>query len=349
MAHELQSERVATAGPVEAIEAYFERGWTDGLPVMPPTPDRVAEFLDAAGVPPDDVIGAIPTREVVITAEKVAINAVMAGCLPEYMPVVIAAARAMCEEPFNLHANSGTLSGAAQIIVVNGPLRRDLEINCRDGVFGPGFRANATIGRALRLVIRNVARSVPGFLDRASFSNPARYTWCFGENEEESPWTPLHVERGLALEASAVTLFAVMDPVKVTGLHPQRPEEFLDRAAALVRTVWTYAQTSSFDTCRSLLVVVGGEHMDMTAQAGWSKDDIRHYLFPKLRAPQSGYEVPSPIASADKILIVAAGGRAMAQSWFMVPFPSHCPVTQEVQPPRAQQGPRGAGNEGKST
>ncbi len=331
MTQDLKSERVTTAGPVEAIEAYFERGWTDGLPVIPPTPERVAEFLDAAKVPPGDVIGSIPTREVVITAEKVAVNAVMAGCLPEYMPVVVAAARAMCEEPFNLHANSGTLSGAAQLIVINGPVRRELEVNCRDGVFGPGFRANATIGRALRLVIRNVARSTPGFLDRAVFSNPARYTWCFGENEEESPWTPLHVERGLPLEAGAVTLFAVMDPVKVTGLHPQSPEEFLGRAAALVRTVWTYSQTSSFDPCRSLLVVVGGDHMDLLAQAGWSKDDIRSYLYPRLTAAGDGYEYPSPIASPDNILIVAAGGRAMAQSWFMVPFPSHCPVTREIE------------------
>ncbi len=334
MSYQFRSAQIATEGPLEAIETCFERGWTDGLPVMPPTPERVAQFLDAAGVAPDEVVGAVPTREVVITAEKVAINAVMAGCLPEYMPVVMAAARAMCDEPFNLHANSGTLSGAAQIIVVNGPVRGELGIACRDGLFGPGFRANATIGRAIRLVIRNVARSVPGFLDRASFSQPGRYTWCFGENEEESPWTPLHAERGLPRDTSAVTLFAVMDPVKVTGLHPQRPEEFLDRASVMLRMVWTYSQTSSYDACRSLLVVIGPEHMDLCATAGWSKDDIRRYLFPRLKAPAAGYEFPSPIARPEHILIVAAGGRAMAQSWFMVPFPSHCPVTRALEPGR---------------
>ncbi len=334
MAHELQSPQIATAGPVEAVEACFERGWTDGLPVMPPTPERVAQFLDVVGVRPDEVIGAVPTREVVITAEKVAINAVMAGCLPEYMPVVMAACRAMCEDAFNLHANSGTLSGAAQMIVVNGPVRKELGINCRDGVFGPGFRANATIGRAIRLVIRNVARSIPGFLDRAAFSHPGRYTWCFGENEEESPWPALHMERGLPADASAVTLFAVMDIVKATGLHPTSPESFLDRAAFLTRTVWTYSQTSSYDPCRSLLVVVGWEHMDLCAKARWSKADIRNYLFPRLKAPGAGYEFTSPIASPDNILVVAAGGRAVAQTWLMAPFPSHCPVTRVIEPPR---------------
>jgi hypothetical protein len=334
MSYDLRSDRVSTAGPVEAIETCFERGWTDGLPVMPPTPERVAQFLDVVGARPDEVIGAVPTREVVVTAEKVAINAVMAGCLPEYMPVVMAACRAMCEEAFNLHANSGTLSGAAQIIVVNGPVRKELGINCRDGVFGPGFRANATIGRAVRLVIRNVARSIPGFLDRATFSQPGRYTWCFGENEEESPWPALHTERRLPANASAVTLFAVMDIVKATGLHPDSPEAFLDRAAFLTRTVWTYSQTSSYDPCRSLLVIIGWEHMDLCAKARWSKADVRNYLFPKLKAPGAGYEFASPIASADNILVVAAGGRAIAQTWLMVPFPSHCPVTRVIEPPR---------------
>ncbi|MBI3742755.1 MAG: hypothetical protein HY261_00505 [Chloroflexi bacterium] len=334
MNHRFHSPEIATEGPVAAIETCFDRGWTDGLPVMPPTPDRVAEFLDVVALKPDEVIGAVPTREVVITAEKVAINAVMAGCLPEYMPVVVAACRAMCDEPFNLHANSGTLSGAAQIVVVNGPIRKELGINSGLGVFGPGFRANATIGRAVRLVIRNVTRSIPGFLDRASFSQPGRFTWCFGENEEDSPWTPLHAERGLAPEASAVTLFAPMDPVKATGLHPKSPESFLERAAFLVRTVWTYKQSSSYDSCRSLLAVIGWEHMNLCLQAGWSKADIRNYLFPRLRAPGNGWEFRSPIASPDNILVVAAGGPAVMQSWFMVPFPSHGPVTRAVEPAR---------------
>ena len=334
MTNQFRSAQIATEGPVEAVETCFERGWTDGLPVMPPTPQRVAEFLDVVALEPDEVIGAVPTREMVVTAEKVAINAVMAGCLPEYMPVVVAACRAMCDEQFNLHANSGTLSGAAQIVIVNGPVRKELGVNCGLGVFGPGFRANATIGRAVRLVIRNVARSIPGFLDRAAFSYPGRYTWCFGENEEESPWVPLHAERGLSPEASAVTLFAAMDPVKATGLHPKSPEAFLDRAAFLVRTVWTYQQSSSYDSCRSLLAVIGLEHMNLCRQAGWSKADIRNYLFPRLRAPDNGWEFRSPIASPDNILVVAAGGPAVMQSWFMVPFPSHGPVTCPIEPAR---------------
>ena len=334
MPHKLESARVYSEGPLESMEDYFQRGWTDGLPIVPPTPERVSEFLGVIGLSPAEVIGAIPTREVTVTAEKVAINAVMAGCLPEYMPTVLAACRAMLDERFNLHANSGTLSGAAQIVVVNGPVRQALGMNCDAGVFGPGFRPNATIGRAVRLVIRNVGRSVPGFLDRSAFSQPGRYTWCFGENEEESPWTPMHLERGFSLDSSTVTLFAVMDPLRVTGLSPKTPEGWLDHAARYVRSVWTYQTPSSFDGSRSLLVVIGAEHMDLTANAGWDKADIRAYLFEKLTAPDAGFEFRSAIYNPDNILLVAAGGRAVMQSWFMVPFPSHCPVTLPIEPAR---------------
>jgi len=329
--HELLSDEVRSADALEAIETYFDRGWTDGLPVVPPTPERVAEFLDAVGIAASEILGRIPTREVEISAEKVAVNAVMAGCLPEYMPVVVAAVRAMCDESFNLHANSGTLSGAAQIVVVNGPVRRALGIHAGAGVFGPGFRANATIGRAVRLVIRNVGRSVPGFLDRAVFSQPGRFTWCLGEDEEASALVPLHVERGFAPEDSAVTLFAVMDPLKLTWIDPVSPEELLDEAAARVRMVWTYQTSSSFDDRRSLLVVLGGDHTQTVVEAGWTKADLRAHLFGRLTEPDSGREFRTPIRGPDNILIAVAGGRAMLQSWFMLPFPSHGPVSRRIE------------------
>src|SRR5262249_52736122 len=158
------------------------------------------------GLEPTEILGAVPTREVVVTAEHVAINAVMAGCRADYMPVVVAAVRAHLHEKANCHSTTGTLSGAAQLVIVNGPVRTELDINGRAGCFGPGWRANATIGRALRLVIRNVCRSIPYFLDRATFSTPARYSFCIGEDEEDSSWLPLHVERGFEPGTSAVTV-----------------------------------------------------------------------------------------------------------------------------------------------
>ena len=141
---------------------YHRRGWTDGLPVVPPTPERVELFLAAGGIGAAEVIGTVPTRDVVVTGEHVAINAVMAGCAPEYMPVVLAAVRAHLDEMANCHSTTGTLSGAAQMVVVNGPVRTEIGVHGGAGCFGPGWRANATIGRALRLVIRNACRAVPG-------------------------------------------------------------------------------------------------------------------------------------------------------------------------------------------
>ena len=192
------------------LEDYYARGWTDGLPIVAPTPERVEQFLAAAQLSPETVLGEVATRDVVVTAEHAAINAVMAGCRPEYMPVVIAAVRGHLREKGNCHSTTGTLSGAAQVVIVNGPARQALDINGTAGCFGPGWRANATIGRALRLVIRNVCRAIPNFLDRATFSTPARYTFCFGEDEEGSDWLPLSVERGVPAGTSAVTVASMM-------------------------------------------------------------------------------------------------------------------------------------------
>ncbi|MFP8876529.1 MAG: TlpA family protein disulfide reductase, partial [Myxococcota bacterium] len=203
---------------------YVERGWTDGLPVVPPSPEKVARFLASAGLEADEILGEVPTREVVVTAEHAAINAVMAGCRAEYMPVVVAAVRAHLHEKANCHSTTGTLSGAAQIVVVNGPVRRELDVQCEGACFGPGWRANATIGRALRLVIRNVCRAIPGFLDRASFSSPLRYSFCFGENEEASDWQPLHVERGFAASESTVTVHSTMTFMPCVDFTSRSPE-----------------------------------------------------------------------------------------------------------------------------
>ena len=168
---ELTSRRIELTDPAEAMEYFYQQGWTDGLPVVPPAPERVSEFLEYAGNLPGNILGMIPTRNRVITAEKVAINAVMAGCLPNYMPVIVAAVEAMCQEEFNLHGISATTGGTAPLLIVNGPAVQQLNINFGVNCFGPGVRANATIGRAIRLILMNVGGSIPGIDDRAT-----RYT-----------------------------------------------------------------------------------------------------------------------------------------------------------------------------
>ena len=223
-------------------------------------------------------LGTVPTRNVTVTAEKVAINAVMAGCRPEYFPVVVASVRGLLQEKANCHSTTATLAGAAHAVIVNGPIREQIGIRSGQACFGPGFRANATIGRALRLVIRNVCRAVPGELDRATFSWPLRYSFCFGENEEASDWAPLHVELGYSASDSVVTLQSVMNFLEVTDLDPS-PIAILEaicvraRQTGLVRDEWAGDE-------RGMVVVVGAEHQMRLVADGWTKAKIQEYLYP---------------------------------------------------------------------
>ena len=297
------------------LEDYYERGWTDGLPVVPPTPEKVEQFLAAAGLAPDEILGEVPTREVVVRAEQVAINAVMAGCLPAYMPVVAAAVRAHLHEKGNCHSTTGTLSGAFQTVIVNGPIRAELGIESGAGCFGPGFRANATIGRALRLVVRNVCRAVPGVLDRASFSNSQRFSFCFGEDEECNDWTPLHVERGLTASDSAATVHSVMTMVAATDFTSRSPEQVCDSILAKIRAHFV-ASDRWLGEDNNLVMVVGPEHRRYFDAAGWSKDDIRNYLWPRFfEAGQNRVGLGKP----EGLLIVSAGGDGMGETWLLFP------------------------------
>jgi hypothetical protein len=314
----LLAARVAYDDPLELVEDYHRRGWTDGLPVIPPTPEAVERFLDAAGLAPDEVLGRVPTREVVVTAEHAAINAVMAGCRADYMPVVVAAVRAHLHEKANCHSTTGTLSGASQLVIVNGPVRTELDINCTAGCFGPGWRANATIGRALRLVVRNVCRAVPGFLDRATFSTPARYSFCFGEDEEGSPWLPLHVERGLAPGRSAVTVHSVMVMLASGDMVSRTPEGILDSLARTIRRQGT-AGDRWLGEGTNVVAVMGPEHRRYLVDAGWSKADARAYLWPQLTAPRQAGEGQVRLGSPEGLLLVGAGGPGMAETWVMFP------------------------------
>src|SRR5262245_14862754 len=205
-------EEQSVQDALDLIEECYERGWTDGMPVVPPTSLGLKRMLDATGRDPQEVLGALPPKEGILTVEKVALNALMAGCKPEYMPVVLAAAEAIIDPRFNLRFNSRSTRGPAPLLVINGPIRQELSINCRSNVFGPGWRANATIGRAIRLLIRNVGGAVPGEMDRATLGHPGKYTYCIGEDEEHSPWQPLDVQRGFAKEDNVVTVISCEGP-----------------------------------------------------------------------------------------------------------------------------------------
>ena len=318
------------------LEDYYARGWTDGLPIVPPTPAAVESFLGFAGLEPSTVLGAVPTREVAVTAEHAAINAVMAGCRVDYFPVVVAAVRAHLQDKANCHSTTGTLSGAAQIVIVNGPIRQEIDLNCRAGCFGPGWRANATIGRALRLVIRNVCRAVPNFLDRATFSTPARYAFCFGENEEDSPWVPLHVERGFRAEESTVTVHSAMTVLSAEEMVARTPEGILDTICTVTRRKGTAGDQWLGDGT-NLVMVIGQEHMRWLTAAGWSKADIRSYLWPRLtEAPRPG-ERTVKLGHPEGLLIVAAGGPGMAETWLFFPHLAWA-ITEAVLPPATPGG-----------
>ncbi|MBI2846381.1 MAG: hypothetical protein HYX82_00710 [Chloroflexi bacterium] len=271
----LSSKQYQVGSALEAIEFYYEKGWTDGLPVVPSTAERVEEFLEKAGKRSQDVIGEVPERGRTITAEKVAINAVMAGCLPEYMPVLIAVVEAVTEKAFNLHGSAASTMGSAQLIVVNGPIAKKLGINSGVNLFGPGFRPNATIGRALRLILMNVCGAIPGVMDKSTFGHGGKYSFCIAENEDLSPWEPFHVERGFPREESVVTVFAAQAPIQVTNFIGNTPEDILASVADTMATVG-YEQAE-------IVVIISPEHLHHISGHGWSKRDVKRFLAEKAR------------------------------------------------------------------
>ena len=231
----LASRRVELGASEDPIEAAFARGWTDGLPVTPPTEERVARMLEGTSLPPDQVICALPPDLAECTVEKVAVNTVMAGCLPEYLPVVLAAVTAAAGSRFNIHGIAATTYFTGPVVVVNGPIRRRIGMNSGINALGQGNRANLTIGRALNLVVRNVGGARPGGVDRAALGSPGKLSFCFPEDEEASPWESLATERGFSPEDSTVTLFAGHGPIEVVDQkipHPRVPGRDLRIAAA---------------------------------------------------------------------------------------------------------------------
>jgi hypothetical protein len=255
-------------------EDYYARGWTDGLPVMPVTESVVTDFLARTNRDPDEVLLAMPHLNRECTVRLAAINAAMAGCLPEYFPVVLAAWAALVEEGYVPRAIWQSTTGTASILLVNGPVRQQIGLNSRSNVFGSGFRANATIGRAIRLTAINAFGLRPGELDQGTQGNPAKYSACIAENEEESPWAPLHIEHGFDAQASTVTAMTMRSVVHIEARHTTVPEQLaLDLADTIRRTGALIHETIS--ACLAL----GPEHAALFARAGWSKADLRRFVY----------------------------------------------------------------------
>jgi len=315
----LRSRRLEADDEIAAAELFQRNGWTDGLPIVPPTGARVAECLEWAHLAPDEILGVEPVRRLAITAEKVAINAVMAGCLAPYFPIVATAVQAMCEEPFLLHGCTSSTGGSAPLLVVNGPVRREIGMNATHNALANGSRANATIGRAIRLVLLNVLGCVPGGLDRSTLGHPGKFSFCIAEDEEDSPWTPLAEERGVPPGASAVTAMACAPPRQVMNEWTTDPEEILETFAAEMRanmlhySVWpgNYA------------LVIPKQLRDLLVAAGWQKRDVREFVHRRARVRRSEWRAVgktrlargedreyTALAAPDDLLVVAAGGPA---------------------------------------
>jgi len=270
-----------TDADADPIEALYARGVTDGLPVVPPTRARVQRALDTTGRAADELIGRVPPNYGDATVEKIAINAVMAGCRPEYLPVVLAAVEAVCDDAFDLHGVSATTNAPAPLLIVNGPIRKALDINSGAGVFGPGWRANATIGRALRLVCVNVGGAVPGVVSMSTLAHPGRYTYCIGEHEEASPWDSLAVEHGFAAGESTVAVLAADAPLTVYDQRSRAAADLLATIAPSLAVVENHKMTHWGDT----LLVLSPEHARIVGDDGWTKADVRTFLFERLRRP----------------------------------------------------------------
>jgi len=332
----LQSRRVEVPDSFDAIQDYcWQQGWTDGLPVVPATEPLVRKMLQAYGEDPSLSLGVIQPRNARVTLEKVAINAVMAGCQPEHFPVVVAAVKAVLQDEFNVAGVSATTGGAAVLIIVNGPMAQQLGINGDAGCFGPGYRANAAIGRALRLVIRNIGGLVPGDMDKATLSTPARYSFCFAENEERSPWPPRHLELGYDPNASTVTVAGIRGVYTVMENTVPTGTEVLHTLVGSMTGIGI-SNYYQIGTGAQIVLVFCPEHAEDIFKSGFAKADIREFVYQNARMPlkqikdiahygnrnwprwidETNPDTLVPIVrSADDIVVVVAGGDGRHSAW----------------------------------
>jgi hypothetical protein len=314
---------------MDDVESWFDTDVTDGLPVVPPTRERVERMLAGTRRDRSELLGEMPPNYGRLTVEKAAVNAVMAGCRPDFLPVVIAAAECACDPAFNLHGVATSTHFSAPLVVVHGPIRGRIGVNSSFGVFGPGYRANATIGRALRLLMINIGGAKPGGTSMSTFGHPGRYTYCIGEHEEASPWPPYHSTRGLPPGSSAVTLFAGEAPHGISDHASRTAPELAGSLGWSMAGLWN---SKHFPLYSHTLLIVGPEHARTFADDGWSRDDLARYLHDRIRVPYrtllpdeehgEGTNLrftktpPAPdtlvskFPSAEEIHIIVAGGTA---------------------------------------
>ena len=278
-----EDERAITqipADPGQMFDIMAARGWTDGLPVLPPTPAAVAAMVEASGLEIDFTLGLIPPLNGIATVEKIAANAVMAGCLPQYFAILLTALECVMQPGFNLDGVQTTTGNVAPLTIVNGPCRNSLNINYSANVLGQGWRANATIGRALRLVLSNIGGATPGLYDKATLGQPAKYTFCIGENEEENPWEPLHAECGLSRAIDAVSVFGCSGVNSAVDMASQSAKGLL-RTFALTMI----GGLPSGVTSTEVMLIICPEHARLLASSGYAKTDIKKELFALARVP----------------------------------------------------------------
>ena len=315
----------SAASAEDIADRLYAWGWTDGLPVIVPTRSRVDQMLAGTSLRPDTDLGAVAPMFAQATVERVAINAVMAGCRPEYLPVVIAAVEAVLSDEYALEGRQTTTHAGAPMIIVNGPINDELAINYGTGCMGAGWRANATIGRALRLVLTNIGGARPGLVDSATHGHPGKYAFCIGENELLTPWEPLHVERGFAKNDSTVTVVHTEAPHSINDARSKTARGLM---TTVVSTMSTLGVNNLYYQGEPVLVL-GPEHANLLARAGWSKRDVKAFVHQYARQPallvrgrgmEIGREFPAWIDLAndtdtvpiiehpDDLIVVVSGG-----------------------------------------
>ncbi len=346
--HRLQSPMVSLDDDFElAFDYMYAQGWTDGLPVVPPTEARVRRMLEAVDRDPAEVIGDVPPANGKATIEKIAVNAVMTGCRPEYLPVVIAAVEGVLEPSFNLHGIQATTNPAGPGLIINGPIRKELGVNCGRNCLGQGTRANATMGRAVRFVLTNIGGGIPGDVDKAVLGWPGKYTLCFGENEEESPWEPLHVERGFRKDDSTVTVVAAASYNNVCCAYIPPGDDSVIR---LIADAFAYMGNVNMRSGRghSVAVLTPGD-AKVTAALGFTKHKVKEYVmehcgiplkrYPKLSLKENSFgghgwtvigDRTYPFDSPQNLLVVVAGGPEPYYAAVVTVFPSAISQTKLV-------------------
>jgi len=316
----LTSKRFTVDDAISAQEFFHSRGWTDGLPIVPPTADAVHEMLAWVGLPPDHLVGIEPVRGRAVTAEKLAVNAVMGGCLPMHFPVVVTALAAMLTDDFLLHGTSASTGGSAIMLIVNGPIRTEISMSGSFNALGPSDRASTCIGRTVRLILGNLFEVRPGEIDRSTLGHPGKVSWCVAEDEENSPWPSLAEERLGDPHVSAVTAFAAMAPRQIMNEWTTEPELLLDTYAAEMR-----ANMANYSIWAGNYAIVIPPQLRTHFEASqWTKADIRDYVFEAARIKRSLWaEVGKGAVVGDKggreytaltkpedLLVIAAGGPA---------------------------------------